>query len=205
MTIAKVAGFVLGLGTVGVATLDEIPLGLPAELAEGRAPVEVEVLGETLFFDKTLSSDRTVSCATCHDPGHGFADDEPFSEGVGGQRTIRNTPTILNRALGETFSWDGSKATLEEQVLAPIANELEMALPLSQAVARLSESELYVDRFREVLGGPPTEERIAAALAAFVRSKLVGNSPVDRFRKGDADALSTAERGGLWFFESRGS
>ncbi len=184
---------------------DEVPLGLPRKALEASfASAPLVDLGERLFFDPILSSDRTVSCGSCHKPEHGFADERALSEGVGGRLTLRNTPTILNRALGSAFMWDGRAATLEEQVLLPIQNELEMDLSLAEAIERLQGEEQYQRDFASALGGPPTKERLSNALAAFVRSRLHGGTRVDRFREGEHDALTIEERGGLWVFESKG-
>ncbi len=182
-----------------------VPLGLPADLAPpDDASPEVVALGRRLFFDPILSLDRTVACASCHRPESGLADAEPTSRGVGGRRTLRNTPTVLNRALGTRFFWDGRAASLEEQALAPIEDEREMALPLDEALARLAADADYAAAFEGAFGGPPTRERLARALASFVRRLWIGDSPVDRFRAGEHDALTPAERAGLWLFESRG-
>ena len=182
-----------------------IPLGLPASLARAEAGSdELAALGRRLFFDPLLSADRSIACASCHDPEHGFADERAKSSGVGGQETLRNSPTLYNRALGRTFMWDGRFATLEEQVTAPIENELEMALSLDDAVARLAADPEYVAGFRGALGAEPSRDGLARALAAFVRRLLYGDSRVDRFRAGEHGALTREERAGMWFFESRG-
>ena len=164
----------------------EVPAGLPADVVErAQAATEAQVeLGRRLFFDPVLSSDRTVACASCHKPEHGFADTEPLSTGVAGRRTTRNAPTLYNRALGRAFMWDGRAQSLEEQVLLPIANELEMDLPVDEAVARLGADDAYSLEFEAAFGGPPTEERLAAALAGFVRGILNGGTRVDRFHAG---------------------
>ncbi len=161
-------------------------------------------LGRRLFFDPILSLDRSVSCSSCHDPAHGFADDERFSRGVGGERTTRNAPTLWNRAFGTSFFWDGRASTLEEQALFPIENDLEMALPLDTALERLARDDAYRAAFAATYGGPPEHESLARSLAAFVRRQFRGDSPVDRFRAGDAGALTSLEQSGLWIYESRG-
>jgi cytochrome c peroxidase len=182
-----------------------VPVGLPPDILEQTPATAPQIaLGERLFFDPVLSSDRSVSCSSCHKPEHGFADTHPVSEGVGGRKTLRNTPTIFNRALGAAFMWDGRAATLEEQVLIPIENELEMDLSVSDAIARLQADATYRQAFEASFEGPPTEERLSAALAAFVRSRLYGGSRIDRFRDGERSVLTPAERGGLWIFESKG-
>ncbi len=188
----------LGLVVLGVCTAS-------GPGAQDAAPTATAAeLGRTLFFDPILSRDESVACATCHDPDKGFADDEPLSEGVFGRRTLRNAPTLLNRGTGKSFFWDGRITRLEDQVLAPIQDPREMDLRLEEAVARLTASATYRPAFERVFDGAPTEERLATALAAFVRGIVVDDSPVDRFRAGEREALDQAERSGLWFYESRG-
>jgi cytochrome c peroxidase len=173
---------------------------LPA--ADGEDDVLIE-LGSQLFFDPVLSRDRTISCGSCHVPERGFADSEPFSAGVSGRRTARNTPTLLNRARGTSFMWDGRASTLEEQALLPVENPLEMDLPLDEALARLASDEPYRAAFERVFARAPDRAGLAAALAGYVRTLVTGTSPVDRFRAGEFEALSDGERAGLWLFESR--
>lgn len=180
------------------------PFGLPA-LDPQAAPSAARVaLGRALFFDPILSADRSVACASCHDPRAGFADPRPLSVGVFGRTTLRHAPTLYNRAWGTSFMWDGRFATLEEQVVQPIVNELEMALPLKDAVARLAADARYAEQFRAAYGAPADGTSLAGALAAFVGQIHHGDSAVDHFRSGTFNSLSDAERAGLWFFESRG-
>jgi len=190
----------------GEPSLPAVYLGLPSEQVKRVlecSPSEL-ALGERLFFDRLLSKDGSVSCSSCHLPEHGFADNRRVSTGIKGQRTLRNAPTIVNRAFGQHFMWDGRANSLEEQVLQPIENELEMGLPLAQAIGRLEGDATYVRDFDVAFGALPSADLLARALATFVRAQLRGGSPVDRFRAGSRDALTPAERGGLWFFESRG-
>jgi cytochrome c peroxidase len=185
----------------------DVPLGLPADVvasALARSPSEVE-LGRRLFFDPILSRDRSVSCATCHVPERGFADNTPLSTGVAGRKTLRNTPSLFNRALGETFMWNGQASSLEEQALLPIVNPLEMDLPLDEALARLTIDDAYRTEFADVYGASPSAELLGSSVASFVRTLVHGGSRVDRFRAGERNALSAEERGGLWLFESRGN
>lgn len=179
------------------------PLGLP-ERENDAASDELAALGARLFFDPLLSADQSIACASCHQPQLGFADSLPRSRGVRGQQTERNTPTLLNRAFGAHFMWDGRAATLEEQALLPIENPLEMDLSLEQALARLQADAGYRSEFERIFARAPERDGLARALAAYVRRLVLGGSPVDRFRAGDFDALGDEERAGLWFYESRG-
>lgn len=174
----------------------------PAGLADAFAPLDgpKAELGRALFFDARLSDGAELACASCHLPEHGFADPRALSIGVHGRRTVRNAPSLVNRALGKSFFWDGRAATLEEQVLQPIENPDEMGSSVDAVLARLAADRALSERF----GGQPTREALSRALAEFVRSVRLGDSPVDRFQAGDFSALNASERQGLWIYESKG-
>jgi cytochrome c peroxidase len=161
-------------------------------------------LGRQLFFDPILSADGTVSCATCHQPDHGFANPFPRAVGVGGRQGPRNAPSLLNRAYGRAFFWDGREATLEAQALHPIANPLEMGSNVADAVRRLREHKEYPARFWAAFPDGVTPANLARALASFERVLLTADTRVDHFRAGRVQALRDRERHGLWLFESRG-
>lgn len=164
---------------------------------------EKVALGRRLFFDPVLSRDSTVACVSCHRPGLAFGDSVRFSRGVDGRRPSRNTPTLVNRAYGRSFFWDGRAPTLEETVLQPIANRLELDLPLDSAVARLAADVGYRDLFRRAFAAEPGSEgsvedeapgsvsssTLARALASYVRTIRVGGAPVDLFVAGDRSTL----------------
>ncbi len=168
-----------------------VPLGLdlyrpaPEENPPTRAKI---ALGRRLFFDKALSRDRSIACATCHDPQHAFTDGRPVAVGIQHRTGPRNVPTLVNRVFGKSFFHDGRAATLEQQALEPILNPREMDLTLGEIKART--------------GREPTE--VSRALASFVRSILSGNSPYDRFVNGDTQALSVQARLGLSIFRGKG-
>ncbi|MSR46507.1 MAG: cytochrome-c peroxidase [Planctomycetes bacterium] len=180
-------------------------LGLPDQVPgvestpEARARLE---LGRKLFFDPILSKDRTVSCASCHDPDKAFATNDARPLGVGGERCDRNSPPIFNRAFGATQFWDGRASTLEQQVLMPIEHPHEMALPLPEALARFAADPGYRGLFAATGAPEPTNDALAAALAEFVRRLVVGDSPIDRFRAAKG-TLTPQERRGLWLWESK--
>jgi cytochrome c peroxidase len=192
----------------------EVPFGLPPlDGSEGGANGAANApqaqlraqLGRKLFFDPVLSADRTIACASCHEPAHGFSSPSALSTGVRGRTTLRHAPTLLNRAFGRHFMWDGRAATLEEQVLLPIENELEMDLLLDEALGRLNADGAYREAFQRAFDAAPGRAQLAEALASFVRRLYLADSPVDQFRsRGKFDALTIEERSGLWFWESRG-
>ena len=113
-------------------------------------PATKEELGKLLFFDTILSSDSTISCASCHKPQFAFADSAATSRGVGGVKGLRNTPSAMNVALQRIFFWDGRAKTLEEQALAPIENPDEMNLTIDKALQRLKENEAYNAYFKKI-------------------------------------------------------
>lgn len=190
---------------------EPLPLGLTRTPSEATASPARIALGRQLFFDPLLSGDRTVSCATCHRPEHGFASPQAVPVGIGGKPGKRNAPSLLNRAYGSRQFWDGRAASLEAQALEPIRNPDELGSSVEEVLARLNESAQYRRQFAEAFGGaaaadplPITAEQLASALAAFERTLLAGNSAADRFRHGEYAALSERQRLGMWLFESRG-
>jgi cytochrome c peroxidase len=165
-------------------------------------PTEAKIsLGRQLYFDPRLSSDSTISCATCHDPAKGWSNGEQFATGVEKQVGGRNSPTIINTAYGRMQFWDGRAASLEEQALGPIQNPIEMSMTLGDVVERLNRIDGYREQFQEIFGTDVTEDGVARAIAAYERTVLSGNAPYDRFKAGDEAALTEeARRGSELFF-----
>ena len=197
------------LGAAGADRLSrtlDVPIGLdryvPAPASNPITPEKI-ALGRRLFFDERLSRDGRTSCATCHQPAHGFTDGRQLARGVFGRDGRRNTPTILNRAYGQSAFWDGRAATLEDQVRTAVSGDRDLGLTMGEAVQRVSADGAYTRAFRSAFGGPVTDAGIAQAVATFVRSRLSGNSAFDRFLTGDARALDTEERRGLELFNGR--
>ncbi|MDP6423815.1 MAG: cytochrome c peroxidase [Planctomycetota bacterium] len=181
------------------------PKGLPSPVpgSDTFRPA-VAGLGRTLFFDTSLSIDRKISCSSCHAPEHGFASVEALPAGSLGRRALRNAPTLYNRAYGKAFSWDGRAKTLEEQVILPISNANEMALPLEDAILRLRKDESYAKKFAALFGREATAQDLSVALASFTRTLVHADTVVDDFRAGQVGHLTRSERTGMWIFESKG-
>ena len=173
--------------------------------ADNPLSPERVALGSRLFLDPILSSDRSVSCASCHDPERSFTDARPKAVGVFGQVGPRRVPKLLNRGYGRSFFWDGRIPTLEEQVLQPVINTLEMDLDLDEAVRRLAAEPSYSQAFREIFGRKPHRDDLARALASYVRTVLSGDSRYDRYVAGEAGALNEVERLGLEVFRGKGN
>ena len=194
--------------TSGKYTL-ELPLGLQADavyIPESN-PLSSEkiALGRLLYFEKRLSKNNSMSCATCHHPYHGFAEPSATSEGVGGTFGKRNAPTVINRLFSKEQFWDGRAADLEEQAHGPLTNPIEMAMPShDEVVARLKAVPGYGPVFEKAFGTPEvTMERVAQAIASYERTVVSGNSPYDRFLAGDKDALSPSAVRGLALFNGK--
>ena len=182
------------------------PLGLDEYyfVPEGNPITRDKIaLGERLFFDKRLSSDRRIACASCHRPEHAFSDSAPISTGVDGRHPRRHTPALINRAYGRSFFWDGRIDSLEDQVLKPITNPVEMNLSLDELVARLRSESRYVREFRSAFDETPSASTAAGALATYIRVQRFGDSPFDRYEWGQTSALSTQARRGLALFRGR--
>ncbi len=107
---------------------------------------------------------------------------------------------MLNSGYQRFQFWDGRAETLEQQALGPIANPIEMNLPLEQAVTKLSAIKGYEEQFQKVFGQPVTAENIAKAIAAFERTVVSSDAPYDRVRKGDESALSIQAWEGMQLF-----
>jgi cytochrome c peroxidase len=139
-------------------------------------------LGRVLFYDKNLSANQTVACASCHHQETGFSDTEVLSVGFEGGLTGRHSMSLTQARYyaSGAFFWDERAATLEEQVLMPIQDEVEMGMELDALVAHLESIPYYPDLFQHAFGSPEiTSDRISLALAQFVRSIVSSNSRFD--------------------------
>lgn len=168
------------------------------------APTTPEQLGEKLFFEKMLSADRSLSCASCHIPEYGFADTVAFSKGVGGRLGKRNAQSCANMSDRPYLFYDGRAATLEDQVKFPIEDSNEMSLPIHHAVDRLRKSKDYTAWFYKVYKSKPTEQYLKAAIAAYERTLETSKTPFDRYMDGNDSAISeSAIRGRELFMSSK--
>jgi cytochrome c peroxidase len=188
------------------AMFEPSSLGLPALISPADNPITPErvALGRKLFFDKRLSADNSISCATCHDPGYGFSDPHAVSSGVKGRLGERNSHTLLNTAFMTPLMWDGRAATLEEQSLLPFLSPSEFDLPLEEVIVK-QKRQGYSELFAAAFGEDITAENMAKALAQYQRTLTAGDSPFDRylFLK-DPNAISPeAQRGFDVFLQAK--
>ncbi|MGB0879275.1 MAG: cytochrome-c peroxidase [Polaribacter sp.] len=139
-------------------------------------------LGRVLFYDKQLSANNTVSCASCHDQSKGFSDDVTLSIGFNGGQTGRNSMGLANAKYYDNgrFFWDERASTLEEQVVLPIQDAVEMGLTLNELETKLQDDDYYRILFRRTFGDETvTRQRVSLALAQFVRSMVSYESKYD--------------------------
>ena len=184
------------------------PLGLEPDfrIPKDNPLTEEKVrLGKYLFFDKRLSLDESLSCATCHDPAQGFSNGATFAQGVTGAIGIRNVPGIVNRLYGRAQFWDGRAETLELQALEPLFNPDEMAMNEELLKQRLNADATYRKLFYDAFGSSdPTVERISAAIACFERTLLTGETAFDRYEwDGIMTALNDSAKRGLSLFRGK--
>src|SRR5438132_9487213 len=159
-------------------SITDIPLGLAASrpVPKDNPLTEAKVrLGRRLFFDPILSTDGTVSCASCHDPAHGLAGRMRLAKGIKGQSMPRNAPSLWNRAYGTAFFWDGRESSLESQALRPIESSTEMGGTVEGAIERLRGNKEYAPLFEAAFADGMTANNLAKSLASFERVLLSGN------------------------------
>lgn len=184
----------------------KVPLGLKAPDVPADNPVTdaKRDLGKALYFDKRLSRDGTVSCATCHDPAKGWTDQAPVSTGIKGQKGGVSAPSVLNSAYYELQFWDGRAKSLEEQAKGPIQNPIEMGFTHDEAVAKLKSIKGYGPLFKKAFGDDKIDiDRVAKAIATFERTVLTGNAPYDRWQAGDKKAMSASAARGHDLFHGK--
>ena len=236
-----IAGLTLGLAALASAGFTILaapssgptaPLGLdlyrPTPADNPLTPAKI-ALGRRLFEDRRLSRDGSLSCAVCHDPSRAFTDGRVVAVGVGGLTGRRNVPTVVNRAYGASFFWDGRAASLEQQVVQPLLDPREMATTPDAVIAHVRRDGGYRRQFLAAFGAEvrlkpevrlrpdatsdattPDEtvitlEHVARALASYVRTIRSGNSRYDRFQHGARSALSEQEQRGMRVFLAKGN
>lgn len=142
---------VAGDAAVTIAPVPDVPFGLPPRPDNPRITPEALARGAQLFVDKGLSAGGNRSCATCHEPTHGFAGAVDIA--ADGKRNLRRTPTLVNLAWAKDFGWDGRYGSFADLMLAHIKGQL---------------------------GGTDTSPETIQALEAFVLTRYEGDSPWDR-------------------------
>ncbi|MER3554812.1 MAG: methylamine utilization protein [Meiothermus sp.] len=204
----------LGIGVAGIALaasaayVVKVPDHFPPMPIPDDNPMTAEKveLGRKLFYDKRLSSDNTLACASCHKQEFAFSDrGNAVSTGVGGRKGTRNAPTLSDVGYRDKLFWEGGSPRLETQAVGPITNPDELNMEPADLEAKLRAIPEYKTAFEAVFPDGLTFLNLAKAIAAFERTLVSSNSAWDRFREGDQNALSPAAlRGMRLFFGERG-
>ena len=180
------------------------PAKAPEPAGNVGTPARV-ALGKTLFFDPRLSGSDWISCASCHNPARAWSDGLPTGNGHGMQKLTRATPALVNCGFNKTLMWDGRFTSLEEQALGPISSPADMNQDLAMLPGKLSAISGYRSMFDAAYPGEGINARtIGKAIAAYERTLLSGESPFDRWRKGDPRAVDAAVKRGFDVFEGKG-
>ena len=154
-------------------------LYIPEDNPMTRAKIE---LGRQLYFDKRLSSDNTVSCASCHHPDKAFGFDTQFGVGVDDQKGDRNSPVSYNRIVSKAQFWDGRADSLEAQAVGPIANPIEMGNTHEKCVATLKAIPAYRIQFAKIFDDGVNIDNVGKAIAAFERTIVTQPAPYDFYQ-----------------------
>lgn len=184
----------------------DVPVGFPQPNIPNNNPMTEEAikLGRFLFYEKALSDDQTISCASCHIQERAFTDATPTSVGTRGIFGRRKAMPLFNLAFHDNFFWDGRVITLEEQSIHPILDTLEMDNDLNTVIQRLSANPIYPPLFAAAFGDNQiTEERIGKAIAQFERTMISANSKFDRvIRMQTGEQFTALEQRGYELFTS---
>ncbi len=204
LTIIAAVWLVLAAAAAQAAGLAPLrPEAIPVPPQNVQTPEKIE-LGRKLFFDRRLSGDGTMSCSSCHEPEQAFTDGMDISLSYPSTKNWRNSPTLYDVAFQTYLFHDGRARTLEEQAIFPMMSAFEMNRNLDYMEEAIREVPEYVDAFQKVFGGEVTRGRVAMAIAAFERTIISANAPLDRYLVGDRKALSPEARKGYEVFIGKG-
>lgn len=195
--------------TQSTATYDGTPYQLdigsfpPPQLeTDNKLTIQGVKLGRMLFYETALSSDGSMSCASCHRQEHAFTDTAKFSVGVRGLDGKRQAMAVFNTAWHTNeFFWDGRAHLLRDQALLPIQDELEMDESLVNVISKLDQEQKYKDQFVRAFGNNEiTPLKISLALEQFMNSIVSNNSKYDQYLEGKVQLAANEERGRKLFF-----
>jgi cytochrome c peroxidase len=173
----------------------QIPSHFPSMNIPADNPFTVEgiALGRRLFYEEQLSGDNTISCATCHAPAAAFSDTNQFSKGIDNIQGTRNAMPLFNMGWQSFFFWDGRAKTLEEQLLEPVPNPIEMHQSWKKTVEKLNADIAYKNRFFQAFGEAGIDSiKVAKALAQFIRTLISGTSKYDVMYKHENNLVLSA-------------
>lgn len=177
----------------------------PLQPLPDTLPVDAKkaAVGDTLFNDKRLSGDNTVSCASCHANDKGGTDNAPFATGVRDQKGDINAPTVFNAVFQVRQFWDGRAADLQEQAGGPPFNPIEMdSKDWAQVIAKLEQDKALTDAFKAAYADGWSGNNITDAIAEYEKTLITPDSRFDQWLKGKNDALTPQEVEGYERFKA---
>jgi cytochrome c peroxidase len=190
----------------------DLPPGFPAPRVPEDDPMTEEkvALGRYLFYDQRLSGNQTQSCGSCHLQSLAFTDGKQVSVGSTGAVLPRSSMSLANIGYQPVLTWARPDLTsLTQQMLIPLLAhdpvELGIAGMEEEVLDRLRADAIYQSLFPEAFPSqtdPFTIANVTRAIASFERTLISGSSPADRYREGDASALSASARAGHDLFFS---
>jgi len=194
-TLKRILTFACGFALI-------LPSALAQPAADNPDRPKVIALGRDLFFDPLLSIDNSTSCGTCHEFARGTTDNKNVSTGFQGRAGRRNAPPCFNLEDADThfFFWDGVVYGLDAQAFRPLENPNEMANRRASDVADRLNRTAYRAEFIKAFGGPATTARITGALAQYMRTLIISDAPIDKYRAGEFWALTADQKQGLEVF-----
>ena len=173
--------------------------------ADNPLTVEGIDLGRHLFYDERLSGDDTQSCADCHVQSNSFGDPRRFSEGITGAEGTRQSMTLINLGYQNFFFWDGRAATLEDQIILPVINPIEMNAQWPDVMEKLKADTAYMKLFAIVFSTTDIDStHVAKAIAQFLRTVVSSDSKYDKWLRGEHSITAAEERGRILFITEGG-
>ena len=199
--VALCASVVAG-APAGAAQPNDEPIQ-PVPL-ETKLDVKKVALGKKMFFDKRLSGDNTLSCASCHDMAKGGADGRSVAVGIHGYKSAVNVPTVFNSGLHFRQFWDGRAVTLEDQAGIVVELAKSMGGKWPDVITKLSADTELVKDFKASYADGLQAKNVADSLAIFERSLTTPNARFDKYLRGDKTAISADELKGYQLFKKYG-
>lgn len=199
LILASIIGCNLDINQGTVSVLGEV-----LHPSDNQYSVEKVELGRKLFFDKRLSLDNEISCASCHDPKKAFTDGEILGKGVKGRKAMRNSPTLFNIGYSKKFMFDGEIDNLEEQALVPILDHNEMGASMKEVIEKLKKDNNYQDAARKLFNRDFDAWVLTRSLACYERTLISDNSDFDQFYfHKEEKAISESAKRGWKLFSGR--
>lgn len=155
-------------------------------------------LGKKLFFDKNISENGTMSCATCHNPQKGYTDGLILGIDNNGSELLRNTPTLINSIFQKGFFWDGRAATITSQIGLVFTNNKEFNSDVHKFSDAILKDTTYTKLFKDAYGNLPKQNKeVIRAISSYVATLNGFNSKFDRNIRGEENTFTERERQGF--------